>query len=494
MPVAGGPFIQKTGILLEVDAANAASYPSGSTTWTNLFRPGTYNGTINGTVGFNSTDAYGALTFPGTASTYVDFGNVGDLSVSWSFQVAFKPAPSASGVYTILSYSSGSGTGSLTFELDYSSSTQTAVLLAYSSTGSNQVVYRLTGSVATGSWSIINASYGSSVLGMFVNGRPTDYAVTTGSTVGYSSNNRLYFGGTFGTTSSFYTGSAASLLTYNADVANARIVQNYNAFATRFSLPPSTLFPYVTDPDAFRFIEVANITSSVQAAAINTLVIGLKSNTLWDKMQVIYPFVGGTAFSHKWNLKNPSDSDSAFRIQYSGVVNHSSNGVSSGGGYIETYFNPSDITPPSSSFHFSTYIHTTSSTNDGWILGNDWLQGIMYVTQYGAGDFYLSNLFQGYNQFTDTYDERGYHVMSRTDTTLATVYRYLGAGNFTNSNGNAFVNSNDNSIRILSVPTRSTYNGILNCVTFGSGLTAAETSTMNTLIRNFNTSLSRNVV
>ena len=71
MPVAGGPFIQKTGILLEVDAANAASYPGTGTTWTNLFRPGTYNGTINGTVGFNSTDAYGALTFPGTASTYV---------------------------------------------------------------------------------------------------------------------------------------------------------------------------------------------------------------------------------------------------------------------------------------------------------------------------------------------------------------------------------------------------------------------------------------
>jgi hypothetical protein len=43
------------------------------------------------------------LTFPGTTSSYVDFGNIGDLSVSWSFQVAVKPAPSASGNYTILS-------------------------------------------------------------------------------------------------------------------------------------------------------------------------------------------------------------------------------------------------------------------------------------------------------------------------------------------------------------------------------------------------------
>jgi hypothetical protein len=493
MPVAGGPFIQKTGILLEVDAANAASYPGTGTTWANLFRPGTFNGTITGSVTYNSTDVYGALQFPANNS-YVDFGNVGDLSVSWSFQVAVKPAPSASGNYTILSYTSGSGTGSLTFKLDYSSSNQVATLSSYSATGSTQIVHRVTGSVSTGSWSIINASYGSSVIGMFVNGRPTDYAVTTGSTVGYSANNKLVAGGTNLVTSSYYSGSLSNILVYNADVANARIVQNYNAFATRFGLPPSTLFPYVTDPDAFRFIEVANITSSVQAAAINTLVLGLKSNTLWDKMQVIYPFIGGNAFSHKWNLKNPSDNDAAYRIQYSGVVNHSSNGVSSGGGYIETYFNPSDITPPSSSFHFSAYIHTTSSTNDGWILGNDWLSGIMYVTQYSSGNIYLSNIFQSYNQFVDTYDERGYHIMSRTDTTLATVYRYLGAGNFTDSNGNAFGNSNDNSIRILSVPTRSTYNGILNCVTFGSGLTATETSTMNTLIRNFNTSLSRNVV
>jgi len=124
MPVAGGPKITKTGILLEVDAANASSYTSGSSTWVNVFNPGTRNGTINGTLGFNQDDSKGALTFPGTASSYVDFGNIGDLSVSWSFQVAVKPAPSASGNYTILSYASGSNTGSWTYKLDYSSSNQ----------------------------------------------------------------------------------------------------------------------------------------------------------------------------------------------------------------------------------------------------------------------------------------------------------------------------------------------------------------------------------
>jgi hypothetical protein len=327
MPVAGGPFIQKSGILLEVDAANPASYPGTGTAWSNLFNPRQYNGTLTGSITYNTSDAYGALVFPGNNS-YVDFGNIGDLSVSWSFQVAVKPAPSASGNYTILSYTSGSGTGSLTFKLDYSSSNQIATLSSYSTSSSNiKLVHTVSGSVATGSWSIINASYGSSVIGMFVNGRPTDYTVTTGSIVGYSTNNKLYFGGTNLVTSSYYSGSVSNILVYNDDIANARIVQNYNAFATRFGLPPSTLFPYVVDPDAFRFIEVANITNSTQAAALNTLVIGLKTNNLWSKMIAVYPFVGGTAFSHKWNLRDPRDIDAADRLLFSGGWTHSSTGA-----------------------------------------------------------------------------------------------------------------------------------------------------------------------
>ena len=185
MPVAGGPKITKTGILLEVDAANASSYASGSSTWVNVFNPGTRNGTINGSVGFDADDSKGALTFPGTASSYADFGNIGDLSVSWSFQVAVKPAPSASGNYTILSYASGSDTGSWTYKLDYSSSNQSAVLSVFSSgSGAARAVHQVTGSVPTGSWSIINASYGNSLLSMYVNGQPVKFFDTTGSTAG----------------------------------------------------------------------------------------------------------------------------------------------------------------------------------------------------------------------------------------------------------------------------------------------------------------------
>jgi hypothetical protein len=354
MPVAGGPKITTTGILLEVDAANASSYTSGSSTWVNVFRPGTRNGTINGTLGFNQDDSKGALTFPGTASSYVDFCNIGDLSVSWSFQVAVKPAPSASGNYTILSYASGSNTGSWTYKLDYSSSNQSAVLSVFSTTGSARIVHQVTGSVPTGSWSIINASYGNTVVGMYVNGQPTDYVVTTGSTAGYNANNRLYLGGTFGVTSSFYTGSMASFFSYNTDVPNTQLVQNYNAYATRFGLPPSILAPVATDPDALRFISIAEITNATQATAINNLVVGLKGAGLWTLLEAIYPLVGGTAFSHKYNLKSPL----TYPVLWVGGVTHSSLGVvGNGTGYGNTQFIPTAL--PQNSIHIGTYSRTS---------------------------------------------------------------------------------------------------------------------------------------
>ena len=483
MPVAGGPFIQKTGILLEVDAANAASYPGTGTTWTNLFRPGTYNGTINGTVGFNSTDAYGALTFPGTASTYVDFGNVGDLSVSWSFQVAVKPAPSASGNYTILSYTSGSGTGSITFKLDYSSSNQVATLSSYSATGSNQVVYRLTGSVSTGSWSIINASYGSSIIGMYVNGRPTDYALTTGSTVGYSANNRLYIGGTFGTTSSFYTGSVASFFSYNSDVPNTQLIQNYNAYATRFGLPPSNLFVYATDPDAFRFIEIANITSSVEVAAVNNLTVALKSANLWTRMRAIYPAVGTTAFSQKYNLVNPSQ----YNLTFAGGWTYSSTGMLPNGtnAVVTPDINTSAM---GNDFGIGVYLRTNPSTAGeqaaiGFIEGASFTSAPVYTFNGTSKKWWLS-----YGLLSESTTEgRGLHQFQyRTDGSAVGYYQDTQKASTTTSFssriGVGFANGLFGS---------SWSNQEISFAFLSFGLSNTEIVTFNTIVQNYLNSLSR---
>jgi hypothetical protein len=99
------------------------------------------------------------------------------------------------------------------------------------------------------------------------------------------------------------------------------------------------------DPSAQAFIDEALITDTTQQDAINNLVVGLKNDGLWDKMKAIYPFVGGTATSHKYNLKDPRDSSDAFTLTFSGGWTHNSNGVTGNGtnAFAESYYFPSTI-------------------------------------------------------------------------------------------------------------------------------------------------------
>lgn len=65
-------------------------------------------------------------------------------------------------------------------------------------------------------------------------------------------------------------------------------------------------------------------------------------------MSGIYPFVGSTEYQHKFNLKNPIDSDDAFRLGFSGAGTvHMSSGVDFAGtnDYANVFFNPyADLT------------------------------------------------------------------------------------------------------------------------------------------------------
>jgi hypothetical protein len=360
MPVAGGPKITKTGILLEIDAADKLSYPGTGTTWINPVTPGTYNGTLNN-ISFDSNDSKGALIFTGS-NTFVDFGNVGNLSSAWSFQVAFKPAATASGEpYTVLSYASGSDTGSITFKLDYSSSTQEVVLSTFSATGSNQVNYAISASALTGSWNIVHGTFGSQLAALYVNGLGIAYVPTTGSLTGYNASNQLYAGASYGSDSGFYTGSIANISVNNADLDGLSVNKNYNAFASRFGLPVRR--PVVTDADAFAFVEAAGL-NEIQAAAINNLVAGLKGAGLWTLLEAIYPLVGGTAFSHKYNLKDPL----TYPVLWVGGVTHSSLGVvGNGTGYGNTQFIPTAL--PQNSIHIGTYSRTSITAGSQHIGG-----------------------------------------------------------------------------------------------------------------------------
>jgi hypothetical protein len=504
MPVAGGPFIQKTGILLEVDAADKTSYSGTGTTWINQITPGTFNGTLNN-VAFNSSDANGALVFTGS-NTFVDFGNLGSsLTSSFSFQVAFKPAPTASGQpYTILSYASASATSSFTFKLDYTSSNQTVVLTTFSTgSGAVRAVYALSASVASGSWNIVHGTFGPSLAALYINGLGSAYAETTGSVVGYNTSNRLYAGLNFGSTSGYYSGSIANIIINNADLDGLTINKNYNAIASRFSLPKRV--PLITDADAFNFIETAGIVDETQQVAINSLVLGLKSTNLWTKMQALYPFVGGNATSHKYNLKDPRNINSAFRILFNGAVTHNNSGVSASlAGYGETNFIPSaSFADISSSIHIAIQISTRPVNIDtsflnfmGDQLPKDYAQPGLTIG-YGNGSL-RSDAYAyaggGSSNYASGGTLDGLHVATKTSAVGMTAYRVRASGTNSATGGSTFVktSANTDTIRLFGAYLNNLSGGVLyQYASIGTGLSATDVSSLYSLITAFNNTLGR---
>ena len=125
------------------------------------------------------------------------------------------------------------------------------------------------------------------------------------------------------------------------------------------------------DADALAFITNAGITDTTQKSAINTLVTDLKNYGIWTKTKAIYPFVGGTASQHRFNLKSPGTSASDFYLTFFGGGTHTSNGYVMNGvdSYANTSFNPSLISGWKDNHNLSIYLKTETPIGDGWHLG-----------------------------------------------------------------------------------------------------------------------------
>ena len=97
------------------------------------------------------------------------------------------------------------------------------------------------------------------------------------------------------------------------------------------------------DQDATAFLQTVNISDTQIRTGINNFVTTLKNNGVWYKMSGLYPFVGSTEYQHKFNLKDPQDSDNSFRLGFSGAGTvHTTSGVNFAGSndYANVFFNP----------------------------------------------------------------------------------------------------------------------------------------------------------
>ena len=261
----------------------------------------------------------------------------------------------------------------------------------------------------------------------------------------------------------------------------------------------STLVWSAFDPDAQAFITAAGITNPTQQTAINTLVVSLKANGLWSKMKAIYPFVGGTATTHKFNLKNPLDTNAAFRLVFNGGGTHSSNGYLPNGvnAFANTFLNHS-IVLPLNSFQYGYYSRsTTTAITELMGAYNSAGQYTQFVTNDTSsnitGDAFTlspsSRVIGAVPNFT------GLFQYGRLNSTSLSIYR----------NGNLLATSTGAVNGIA--PTLHIYIGTLNYIGnpllpttlacafsyISNGLNNTETSNLYTAVQAFQTTLGRNV-
>jgi hypothetical protein len=252
------------------------------------------------------------------------------------------------------------------------------------------------------------------------------------------------------------------------------------------------------DADAQAFITAAGITDATQKSAVNQLVLDLKSANIWTKMKAVYPMVGGTATTCKWNLVNPVDSNAAYRLVFSGGGTFSSNGYLPNGtnAYANTFFNT--LTQSTLNNTHASYYSRTNSENLGVELSNSNGSGgqLLLALRYTS----LGCISDQYNSTTGRIiianaNSQGLYITSRTTSAIHKLFKnsaQIGATN-TGASGslqnlNIYIGAQNNSGTAGSFSNRQ-------CAfaSIGEGLTDAEAANLYTAVQSFNTTLGRQV-
>jgi len=255
------------------------------------------------------------------------------------------------------------------------------------------------------------------------------------------------------------------------------------------------------DSDALAFLAATGITDATIKSAICTLYSELKAAGIYNKLTAFYPFVGGTAFTHKFNGKNPLDSNPAYRLQFFGGWTHSANGAQPNGvnGYANTFLIPNTKLTLLDT-HLSFYSRTS-------IIGNNQRD----IAAYRTGG--IPSLSLGTNTgvlASDQYwfttnrisasipNALGMMLGSRTSDVIHKAYRngvQIGLTDTVSNAGKSMpsINLFLGAANSFPIATGAFSNKEYAFVSIGSGLTSAETLSYYNIVQTFQTSLSRNV-
>jgi len=259
------------------------------------------------------------------------------------------------------------------------------------------------------------------------------------------------------------------------------------------------------DPDAVAFLTAAGITDITITSAICTLVTSMKANGTWTKCSAIYPMVGGTATTCKFNLKNPTDTNAAFRLNFVGGWSFSANGALPNGlnAYADTFLNP-NTSLTANSGHLSYYSRTNSSVpleipmgvfNN--VTGVD--QFSLVIRRPGDLNSFRATESSGVTGLVNSTssDSRGLTSGSILSSTSRKIYKNgtllnTNSSNITwnRANGNIYIGAG---FDLVSSSALSYTNKQCAFASIGQGFTDTEAAALYNSIQAFNTTLGRQV-
>lgn len=245
-----------------------------------------------------------------------------------------------------------------------------------------------------------------------------------------------------------------------------------------------------TDADANAFITATGITDDTIKSAICALVTSMKATGTWSKMIAIYPFVGGTATTHKFNLKNPADSAAAFCLSFAGGWTHNSNGITGNGtnAVAQTFVNNQILALNSN--HISSYSRTNIDEPSVDMGSLGFSDGIHHAPRFTAVGAFFRVFLSGTPAAANS-NSTGLYTSSRTASNLTKMYKN---GSTIITSALASTTQSNNTIFIGAYGGTSLYTTRnLAFATIGEGLNDAEAAALYSSVQAFQTTLGRQV-
>lgn len=254
------------------------------------------------------------------------------------------------------------------------------------------------------------------------------------------------------------------------------------------------------DPDLIAFVKAAGITGGTEFSALNYLVLALKNNNLWNRIHALYPFVGGTATTHKFNLKNPVDTNAAFRLQFNGSVIHDSNGVtfSSINGWANTFLIPTTTITLNKEtlalYSRSSFSGLSAGVDMGAAVSVTARDELVLRNNINIAQANINTTTSGSTSFTNT-DATGFYFATRQTSTDLRIYK----NGVLQSSGTTLNNGSRSNIAIY-LGARNVSNAAqgftgrnFTFALIGLDFTPAESATWYQIVQQYNFMLNRHV-